>query len=310
MREALRLFKEMKGVNPNHVTYTTLIDGYCRVNDLGEALRVRDIMESKGIYPGVVTYNSIIRKLCEEGKIREANRVLNEMSEKNVEPDNITCNTLINAYCKIGDMGSAMKVKNKMAEAGLKLDQFTFKALIHGFFKVREMDSAKEYLFNMLDAGFSPSYSTYSWLVDGYCNQGNEELVMKLPDELLEKGLCNVSVYRALIRRFCKLERVDCAQRMFTLMQGKGIAGDSVIYTSLAYAYWKMGKVNAASDVLNEMYKRRLMITLKIYRCFSASYAGDNSILGFFWNHVVERGLMSKSILKDIEQGKLQSNIN
>lgn len=88
-------------------------------------------------------------------------------------------------------------------------------------------------------------------------------------------------------------------------MLGKGISGDSIIYTSMAYAYWKMGDVNVSSDFLNEMYKRRLMVTLKIYRCLNASYAGDDkSVLSFFWKHLAERGLISKSILKDMEQLK------
>lgn len=85
-------------------------------------------------------------------------------------------------------------------------------------------------------------------------------------------------------------------------MQEKGILGDSVTHTSLAYAYWKLGKANAASDMLDEMYRRRLMITVKIYKCFNASYAGDSSILSLFWDHMVGRRLMSKSILKDLEQ--------
>ena len=61
-------------------------------------------------------------------------------------------------------------------------------------------------------------------------------------------------------------------------------------------------KAIASSDMLDEMAKRRLMITLKIYRCFSASYAGDGSILGPFWGHVIERGLISKNILKHIQE--------
>ncbi len=80
------------------MTYTTLIDGYCTINDLEEALRLCKVMEAKGLYPGVVTYNSILRKLCEEGRIRDANKLLHEMSERKVVPDNVTCNTLINAY--------------------------------------------------------------------------------------------------------------------------------------------------------------------------------------------------------------------
>ncbi|KAJ0042819.1 hypothetical protein Pint_18875 [Pistacia integerrima] len=170
-------------------------------------------------------------------------------------------NVLLHACCKSGDMGSAMKVKNKMLEAGLKLDQYTYKALIHGFCKVQEMDSAKELLFGMLDAGFAPSYCTYCWLVDGYCKKCNDEAVIKLLDEFVGRGVCvDISVYRALIRRFCKIEKVDCAQRVFSLMQENDISGDSVIYTSLAYAYWRAGKANATLDMLEEMYKRRACI--------------------------------------------------
>lgn len=88
-------------------------------------------------------------------------------------------------------------------------------------------------------------------------------------------------------------------------MQKNGIAGDSVIYISLAYAYWRAGKANATLDMLEEMYRRRLMITLKLYKCFNASYANDNNILGLFWNHVVERGLMSKNIVKEMQQMNL-----
>ncbi|XP_022157769.1 pentatricopeptide repeat-containing protein At5g38730 [Momordica charantia] len=308
MREAVKLFREIKDASPNHVTYTTLIDGYCRVNDLEEALRLCKVMEAKGLHLGVVTYNSILRKLCEEGRIRDANKLLNEMAERKVEPDNVTCNTLINAYCKIGDMKSALKVKNKMLDAGLQLDSFTYKALIHGFCRVRDMESAKEVLFSMLDVGLCPAYCTYSWLVDGYCEQGNEGAIISLLDEFLTRGTCvDVSVCRALIRRLCHKEKVGYAEKIYHSMEHRGISGDSVIYTSLAYAYWKEGKSNLALGMLCEMTKRRLMVTLKIYRCFNASYGCDNRILHLFWDHVAERGLMSRSITVEIRKMNLQT---
>lgn len=48
-REAVKLFREIKGATPNHVTYTTLIDGYCRVNGLEESLRLLEVMKAKGL---------------------------------------------------------------------------------------------------------------------------------------------------------------------------------------------------------------------------------------------------------------------
>ncbi|XP_061367861.1 DEAD-box ATP-dependent RNA helicase 38-like [Gastrolobium bilobum] len=85
MREAMRMFSEIKSAAPNHVTYTTLIDGYCKTNELEQALKMRELMEAKGLYPRVVTYNSILRKLCQDGRIKDANKLLNEMSERKVQ---------------------------------------------------------------------------------------------------------------------------------------------------------------------------------------------------------------------------------
>ncbi|KAL8028265.1 hypothetical protein ABFX02_14G147500 [Erythranthe guttata] len=128
-------------------------------------------------------------------------------------------------------MKSASKIKNKMLGAGLKPDKFTHKALIHGFCKSRDVISAKEILFDMIGSGFSPRYCVYSWLVD-FLN--DDEGVLKLRDELVQKGLCaDVTVYRAIIRRLCKKERIDCARRVFVNMQTKGILGDAITYTNL-----------------------------------------------------------------------------
>ena len=130
------------------------------------------------------------------------------------------------------------------------------------------------------------------------------DAVLALPDEFLSRGLClDVSVYRALIRRLCKLEKIACAEKLLNHMEGKGISADSVIYTSIAYAYWKAGNTNAASNVLVEMARKRLMITIKLYRCIRG--ADDNSeskVLQIFWDHVVDLGLMSRNTMNKIQQ--------
>ncbi|KAL8471896.1 hypothetical protein ACS0TY_029218 [Phlomoides rotata] len=303
MREALRLLKEIKDASPNHVTYTTLIDGYCRVGDLDEALKLLDIMEAKQLYPGVVTYNALLRKLCEEGRLQDSHKILNEMSERKVEPDVVTCNTLINAYCKIGDMGSALRFKSKMMEGGLRPDQYTYKALIQGYCKAREVNRAKETLFDMLRAGFSPSYCIYMWLVDCY---NNDEDIVMLIGELEQGGLCvDISAYRGIIRRLCKKDRIECAERVYKIMGARGILGDSIVYVSLAYVYFRAGEAVAVSGLLDEMYKRRLVVTLGIFRSISASYSNDGSKLDVFWDTLTERGLISKPIYAQIQQMKL-----
>lgn len=45
-----------RGVLPDVVTYSTLIDGYCKASCMRDALEVLDSMVERGILPDVVTY--------------------------------------------------------------------------------------------------------------------------------------------------------------------------------------------------------------------------------------------------------------
>lgn len=154
-------------------------------------------------------------------------------------------------------------------------------------------------LSHIFHAGISPNYSTFSWLVDGYCNQNNEAEVLSIPDDIMKRGFCvDKSVYRSLIRRFCKRDLVDYAQKIYVNMQVKGIPGDSLVYTILSYAYLSAGKPIAASEMLNNMVKNKLMITSKIYRCLCASYADRSEMLEVFWLQAIEKGLIARNVYK------------
>ena len=141
--------------------------------------------------------------------------------------------------------------------------------------------------------------------MDAYCNQNSEEAVVRIPDELTKKGFCvDKSVYRALIRRLCKLGLIDSAQRIFIHMQGKGLSGDCLLYSSLAYGYLSAGKPIAASEILNDMVKRKLVITANIYKSLSASYGNESGILDMLWHHATERGLIAKNVYKLMQQAR------
>ncbi|KAJ6684478.1 PENTATRICOPEPTIDE REPEAT-CONTAINING PROTEIN [Salix viminalis] len=235
----------------------------------------------------------------------EAIQVFEHMRVNGFRPHLHACTVLLNSLAKERLTDTVWKVYKKMVKLGVVANIHVYNVLLHACSKSGDVEKAEKVLSEMESKCVFSDLFTYNTLISlyyCYCKQQNEEAVIKLPDELVRRGLCaDVSVYRALIRRFCKIEKIDCAQRVLGLMKDKGIFGDSVIYTSLAYAYWKIGKVNVTSDILDEMYKKRLMITLKIYRSFSASYSSDSSILSLFWNQVLERHLMSKNILKDMQ---------
>lgn len=120
-----------------------------------------------------------------------------------------------------------------------------------------------------------------------------------IPDELAKGGKVeNRSLYRALIRRLCRKGFVDHAQKLLNQMDAKGVSGDSLVYTVLALAYFREGKSSAATQTLNEMAKKNLDISRKIYKCVNASYANESNLLMMFWAHANEKGLISKKTRK------------
>lgn len=85
-------------------------------------------------------------------------------------------------------------------------------------------------------------------------------------------------------------------------MQGKGFSGDCLLYTSLAYGYLSAGKPIAASEMLNEMVKKNLVITAKIYKSLGDSYGNENGILDMLWHHATDKGLIAKNVYKLMQQ--------
>lgn len=123
----------------------------------------------------------------------------------------------------------------------------------------------------------------------------------------MKRGLyVDKSVYRSLIRRFCKRGLVDYAQKIYVKMQVNGIQGDSLVYTVLSYAYLSEGKPIAATEILNNMLKNNLMITAKIYKCLCA-YSDCSGMLELFWDQAIAKGLVVKNVYKLMQE--VRSNI-
>jgi pentatricopeptide repeat protein len=145
--------------------------------------------------------------------------------------------------------------------------------------------------------------------VDGYCTLNNLDAVLTIPDELAKGGQgTSKALYRALIRRLCKKGFVDHAQKLVDQMDAKGVSGDGLVYTVLAFAYLREGKCNDAIQVLNEMVKKNLDISKKIYKSITASYADESDLLMMFWAHANEKGLLAKKVHRLVQNLKRNQN--
>ncbi|XP_040967082.1 pentatricopeptide repeat-containing protein At5g16640, mitochondrial-like [Gossypium hirsutum] len=111
------------GVEPDVVTFSTLINGFCNQNKIFEVVSIFDEMAERGYQAQLIAYNTILKGLCKIGNIdraEEATRLLNEMVDNNIPLDIVTYNLLIDALCKDGKISKAVETVDMMTKQGIE----------------------------------------------------------------------------------------------------------------------------------------------------------------------------------------------
>merc|ERR550514_1783909 len=87
------LLEEMQRdhVEPDVITYSTLVKGYCNAGDVDKAFKVLAEMKCDGkLTPGEILYNSLLDGCAKQNRVDDAVRLLKDMRESGVVPSNFT----------------------------------------------------------------------------------------------------------------------------------------------------------------------------------------------------------------------------
>ena len=198
--EAFDLFSEMmsKDIQPNHVTYTCLMDGLCNVGKWEEAQSLTEKMTQENLLPNVQTC-SIMHHVglyvqrrevgrCKNTfwwddskrhwakhnhlqyfdwwihfpqKMEDADESFNIMVKRGCLLDLYSYTIMINAYCK------RQRIGERMSKKGIFLDIVTFNALINGLFLLMKPQDALKMYQIMWDCSHHPNRVTYAILLEG-----------------------------------------------------------------------------------------------------------------------------------------------
>ncbi|KAK9925624.1 hypothetical protein M0R45_022895 [Rubus argutus] len=85
---------------------------------------------SNGLKPNVITYSTLIDAFCKEGMMQEAIKIFMDMKRVGISSNEFTYTSLINASCKAGYLSQTLKLKNEMLEAGVGMSIITYTALL------------------------------------------------------------------------------------------------------------------------------------------------------------------------------------
>lgn len=66
---------EKRGVQPNVVTYNTLMDAICKEREVGKALDLMNLMSEKGSSPSAITYTTLMSGFLQQSKISDVENI-------------------------------------------------------------------------------------------------------------------------------------------------------------------------------------------------------------------------------------------
>lgn len=140
--------KENPSVAPNTVTYNSLIDICVRCFDIPRAQQLFEQMQSgfAQARPDLITYSTMIKGFCKDQNIEAALTALNTMETYGIKADEVLYNSLLDGCCKVNEIDMAFKVYQNMQLQQIKPSNVTFSILIKLYSKMKDLTKALQLL--------------------------------------------------------------------------------------------------------------------------------------------------------------------
>merc|ERR1719443_166192 len=128
MNELLEL-----GIEPNVVSFSSMIDACARVGDLARAEHWHGKMQEWGVQPNVYIYSALINACAKNSDVEGAYRWLERAEGSGTTLDAVVYGCVINACGKAGDTECAKKVFQQMRSQGIQTHVIIYGALARPF---------------------------------------------------------------------------------------------------------------------------------------------------------------------------------
>ncbi|XP_024519078.1 pentatricopeptide repeat-containing protein At3g22470, mitochondrial [Selaginella moellendorffii] len=268
MEEVLKVFVLMRenGAPEDIHTYHCVVDAITSFGRIDHATAVLEAMEqSDCCKPDTVTYTRMIDGFCRRGELDKALVIYSRMKNSESSPDVVTFGCLINGFCKALKFDEAIIILKASLDAGLEPDEITYSSIIDPLCNLELWDIALVVFELARQRNCPGSIYLYSRLMNCLCKAGKiEEAVLLLEDmshgrkhsgQALGGEVCKPTlvIYNNVIDAFCQENRIEEALQMAKAMEEQGIGADVVTYTSFLRALCKVGMVDEACKLLEMM---------------------------------------------------------
>ncbi|XP_028767845.1 pentatricopeptide repeat-containing protein At4g21170-like [Neltuma alba] len=252
-------------LTPDFVTYSSILDGACKLDDVEVLERIINIMAEKGLLPkcsSSFNYDLAVQKLSDIGKTYAAEMFFRRSCDENNSLQDVTYGCLLRTLSKERRIREAISVYAITSQRGLALDYGNYQAFFN--FLCEEDQCAEvegfELLKDIIRRGFDPSSSNLSKFTISLCNKGRWREAEDLLGALLDRGIVPDSSFCSLLmKHYCNSRQVDSAIELHYKMEKLNATLDVAAYNVFLNRLFVARKTGEAVQVFNYIRRQDLL---------------------------------------------------
>ncbi|CAK9048357.1 unnamed protein product, partial [Durusdinium trenchii] len=235
------IFEKMRqcDVEPDRITYSTLIKGYCVAGELDCAFKLFEELKADGkLDLDEIVYNSLLDGCSRKQKPQKAMEYLQDMISVGIQPSNYTLSIMVKLLGRAKRLNEALKLANDYRkEFNLKLNVQVFTCLMQACLLNKKVQKALDIYKEMIgELGRLPDRKAHTVLVEGCLNAGAFEQALQVcrcaygfgSPELAVRGGVTVGVEPKALSDLAnkvssgKVEEVEAAMEVFDVADPSG----------------------------------------------------------------------------------------
>jgi len=189
------MYEEMKawGVPCNLITYNTILNSIARCSLMHKAAQVLEDMRTADppVEPDIVTYSTLVKGYCLGGDLDRGLLLVEEMrAGTNLSPDEVMYNSLLDGCARQQRLDDALRLLDEMKRAGVAPSNYTMSIIVKLLSRARRLNQAFEMVEDMSKQyGFRPNIQVYTCLIQSCFHNRQVGKAMTLHDQLVGEGI-------------------------------------------------------------------------------------------------------------------------
>jgi len=201
----------------NVISYNTTIDACARCGAMDRAPALLDSMRQAGLEPDLVTYSTLVKGYSLAGDVERGFKVLKEMrAGGKLKPDEIMYNSLLDGCAREHRVDQALELLETMQGAGIAPSNHTLSILVKLLGRARKLDKAFAIIQDLTARhGFRPNIQVYTCLIQACFNNRRLDRAMAAHDAMASDSSCRPDerAYSVLVRGCLQANGLDEAVR-------------------------------------------------------------------------------------------------